>query len=939
MTTFEVLPAVDGGGIEVVVGDSPGPFLPRSTIGSQVAHGTLAEDAAAGASVNWNADAAGYTADNGLPGDRDPNKLRLPFTWPDAVSGLVIIATEDGEVYGRVRLGEGEYAATVLQLPTAGETLTLSYRRNPSGADGEGDWLECVVKDGPITSAVTVSVYESTSSPGIGVTQAQYDALNAHATRLDGEILALQQGEHSGTAPPLATDDDVDTPTGNSIRSYTTSLLARLVRAVVTRPFITRLFGGQLRDATVTGNSLTIHGYTDAGVLQTITFTPAGGQGGGGITLAQAAALLPNPPFVVDAGPPIRVTYTRPLPSNNTIARSMLTAALRDAIDAKANTSQIRPEARADLPRLTSGQLASARGRIGASSTSAVAAIAQALADKLDSSRLLPMADNAIDPLTNEQKAAARERIGATMELIAAFARAGALTNASIDHLQAILNSFEGGDWTESVEHGDTPLEAVFVGEEISNVPFTAQTIVASTYGGAYEGGAHYATAHFSARAPVVLDIPLSTIRLAIGQALLNNDHQRIPFTSDLVSLVTTTDDYRYYQIGPVNRPAGQRYAIEEIAPFELDDDLVLGGLPSGGNNDDILLRTGFKRGRWGTPPHLATPPRLLRNHSETLVVGRGAQYGVALGAAIALDSAFDLDDNPNAEIHMGVVAEITNVSAGGVNLGFVEGAANQSGEDRHREFSVIGFASRVAAITENFNPQAADTAGLRVVAQTLWSGPTIAGHLYIFLVHDALNQLGVWAQYVGVAGTETFSIRLVFDMSATVSDASSAGAGRSFALSAHPAADIDLTSLVPSDAGGWTAWATIATLPAITSAQAGKILLGADMGIEMVTASSGGGDRVDTDIRLVRTRGAVESELMRETIYGPRNMPAVAGTTSTAYSAASRRASGSIVHVDDAEEGDIFKMETAISIQRTTGAAHEVRFKVARNELLAIPA
>ena len=338
MTTFNVKPGESGGKFKIEVGGRSGPYLPRETFGAQVAHGTIPAGSASGTSIVWTADAAGYTAENGLPGDRDPNLLRLPKRWPRSVSGVVIEAEADDAIYGRVRLSEGEYVnLTPVQLDPAGEWLSLSCKRNPSGGDGAGDWLECIVSAGgdDLTNEVTIRVYESTSSPAIGVTQTQYDALSAHVTAHDEAILELEQGDHSGTNAPLATDAEVDAPdTGHSIRSFTTSLAARLVRAVVTLPFITRLLGGALRDASVTGNTLTIHGYDENGNPTNTHFTPPQGPGGGGgITLEQAAALFNNPPFVVDMGPPIRITYTHPLPANNTIARAMLTQALRDAID------------------------------------------------------------------------------------------------------------------------------------------------------------------------------------------------------------------------------------------------------------------------------------------------------------------------------------------------------------------------------------------------------------------------------------------------------------------------------------------------------------------------------------------------------------------------------------------------------------------------------
>ena len=935
--TLRVTASIDNQ-VDISVGAVSGPFFERTTIGAQVAHGMIPAGSVAGTSIVWETDAAGYAAENGLPGDRDPNLLRVPKNWPDAVSGLVVVATQDGARYGRKRFTEGDYLTrSVMQLNASGESLNLAYKRNPSGGDGAGDSVECVVGM-DITAAVSIRVFEQSPSPAVGITQAQHDALNAHFSRLDAEILALQQGEHSGTAPPVATTDDVDNPTGNTIRSFTTALLARLVRGIVNRPFLARIMGGLLRDVTQNDDTLTIHAYDSTGALHTINVAlTAPGAGGGGITLAQAAALFQNPPFVVDMGPPIRVTYTRPLPDDGSITMAMLAEAVQDAINGKANLSAIRPEARADFPRLTGPQQAAARGRIGAESTSAVAALTALVARKIEAGRLRPEADATIDPLSDEQMESARDRIGAGTQMlatmIAAFAIDGRLTNASVQHFQSILNAFTGGVWRDAAGAGDDGASFPFVGEELSQVQFTPQTIVGLTYGQSFGGGPHYEAAYIPGRVPEVYEWPLRTMRFAIGRVDdATDDPQTYLLTDDLVTLITTIGGYHYYSCGPVDKPAGERWAFQIAPPFELDDALVLGGLPDGGSDDDILFRDGPHKGRWATLPHLATPPRLLRGRSETLVVGRGAQYDVAFAAAIF--TTFDLDDNPNAELHLSVIADITNVSAGSPNLGWVEGKANQDENDRHLEFSIVAFASELAAADE-FDALAADTSGLHVVNRTAWNGPTDAGSLNIWVVRNAMNQVGVWAKWEGEAGAETFSIPLIFDMSATITDSA---AGRSFLLFNRPAAAVPLRSIVPSDAGGQSVWATLATLPAITAAQAGRVMLGGDMGVEVVTASSGGGDRVDTELCIARTRGADKERLIVEEIYGPRNLVAAAGSTSVAYAAASRKGSGSILHRDTAQEGDIYTLEARIIIQRTRGTAIDVSFPVSRNELLSFP-
>ena len=103
---------------------------------------------------------------------------------------------------------------------------------------------------------------------------------------------------------------------------------------------------------------------------------------------------------------------------------------------------------------------------------------------------------------------------------------------------------------------------------------------------------------------------------------------------------------------------------------------------------------------------------------------------------------------------------------------------------------------------------------------------------------------------------------------------------------------------------------------------------------IDLVTASGGGGDRLFTETRLVRTRASVDTVLSDNVDYGPRNFPANAANTSEVFAAASRRSDEEHVAYDTAMTGDVYKLQIRIVAQRVSGDAIEATASIALNDL-----
>ena len=150
-----------------------------------------------------------------------------------------------------------------------------------------------------------------------------------------------------------------------------------------------------------------------------------------------------------------------------------------------------------------------------------------------------------------------------------------------------------------------------------------------------------------------------------------------------------------------------------------------------------------------------------------------------------------------------------------------------------------------------------------------------------------------------------------------------------------EPTAAVTITTPSPSTSGAWSEWTDIAALAALNAGEVGNILLHADVHGEVNTVSSDGADRLLTESRIVRVRGSTTTTLADHIDYSPRNINATSAT-STAFSDATEISDEGLHAIQDAQEGDVFKLQARIISQVTTGSTRQMTFSVERNSIVA---
>ena len=139
-------------------------------------------------------------------------------------------------------------------------------------------------------------------------------------------------------------------------------------------------------------------------------------------------------------------------------------------------------------------------------------------------------------------------------------------------------------------------------------------------------------------------------------------------------------------------------------------------------------------------------------------------------------------------------------------------------------------------------------------------------------------------------------------------------------------AAAVDITT--SATAGTWSPWTDLVTTAALTDEQAGDLILAGHVHIETTADPTNGGQRVITECRIQRTRGAADTVIADDTEYGPRN---VGGSIPAGFRDASQIADKNLIEFDQAELGDVYKLQVRVIAQVASIAT---TFTVAGNRL-----
>lgn len=151
------------------------------------------------------------------------------------------------------------------------------------------------------------------------------------------------------------------------------------------------------------------------------------------------------------------------------------------------------------------------------------------------------------------------------------------------------------------------------------------------------------------------------------------------------------------------------------------------------------------------------------------------------------------------------------------------------------------------------------------------------------------------------------------------------------FILIARPASDVTITT--GTSEGVWTAFSDIATLPAITAEQAGKVSLTAHCHVYISTVTSGGLERMMVDIKIVRTRNSADVDLVDNVYYGPRNLQGI--TAYPNYGELTRTLDCQAFYFDTAQVGDVYRLQARTASQ--VNAARAITCAATDNFLQAL--
>ena len=152
------------------------------------------------------------------------------------------------------------------------------------------------------------------------------------------------------------------------------------------------------------------------------------------------------------------------------------------------------------------------------------------------------------------------------------------------------------------------------------------------------------------------------------------------------------------------------------------------------------------------------------------------------------------------------------------------------------------------------------------------------------------------------------------------------------FEITATPSTQVNVST---TSSGGWSAWTTIETTSAITSSQAGRVLVQAKFDGQLTSDSTGGGDRIAAEIRVIRTRSSVNTTVADEIHYIRNQSLSNAGgaNSSEDFVDALNSLKNDLLVMDTAQAGDTYSFQARI-VSQVNANVHTMQFGTSDNEI-----
>ena len=530
--------------------------------------------------------------------------------------------------------------------------------------------------------------------------------------------------------------------------------------------------------------------------------------------------------------------------------------------------------------------------------------------------------------------------------------RAGALRGATRTKVQDILDSFDGGAWTDAAATG-----APMVSTARKATPYTSADIAGLSYVRQASVGTRFENQWIAFRVPVAYAAPLARLRLRIGDPAPDEFDVFLPLASATRVIASAGSVYYTFQVP--DKPAGDGWTVQTLTPWELDADYVR--IPaaqvdaridlkfpparSAADEDKIWYATwiGGKPGaRLADPPSGGTASTEIVDGSLNgfSVTSSGTNKTSPLHA---FSPSFDLGAaNHVAGVMVGEVVA-TLVRGTDQTISFTEISPYDELTDRE---DAVTFAGNLRA-TPDWSSTALN--GVLFSEAPVYRGANKIGDLRLYLAHDSSDALGYYWHWEAASGTYDFQISATLELAFFHNDPGVVR--RSFIRQAVPAAAVDVatpqlstTTTPPISEGQWSPWGVVATLPAVSASDAGNVLLVANLRGKIVEAAVAGADRTLMETRLLRTRGTVTATLVDAMAY-PRNIGSNPANTNETFTAASQVGTANMTFAAEAQAGDVYSVEARIVRQFSTNTAGQLsavrtmRFATTGNTLQMTPA